>query len=147
TNRGGVHVVGRRGRQGPEAGDQSVVRRRQSGRRGHFEHDFGQGGGAGEAADVGGQLASQRSDLERREGLQLAAVTVVQLGDALAQQLQPRSERTPGSQRAFGDRALDSELPRGEAHDFGGLAVAIAPQNDGGRGQKRHRQASSYPTI
>src|SRR5207247_10564331 len=102
------------------------------------------GGGPREATAVRRQLAPQVHEIERRESVQLTSLAEVELCRTLAQQLEARAEPALRPQRAFGDGALYAQLARREPHDLGGLAVAIGPEHDRGRGDERHRSKEMH---
>src|SRR2546425_7976297 len=99
---------------------------------------LGERRGASEPPDVVGQVAPQVHEVEGAEGVQLARLAEVELGHALAQQLEPRAEPALRSQRALRDGTLHAQVPRGEPYDLGRLAVAIGLEDDGGGGDERH---------
>ena len=87
---------------------------------------------------LNGQVPPQVHEIEGTEGVQLPRLAEVELGHALAQELEPRPESALRSQRALGDGALDAQVPRGEPHDLGRFAVAIRLENDGRGGDEGH---------
>src|SRR2546425_9982856 len=99
---------------------------------------LGERRGASEPPDVVGQVAPQVHEVEGAEGVQLARLAEVELGHALAQELEPRAKPALRSQRTLGDGALHPQVPRGEPHDLGRLAVAVRLEHHGGGGDEAH---------
>src|SRR3989454_8613812 len=89
---GGVHSFGGCGLQDIERGSERVIRELERGRGRHLEHDLGKRRGPREPADVAGQVAPQVDEIEGAEGVKLARLAEVELGHALAQELEPRPE-------------------------------------------------------
>ncbi len=137
-NGSSIRTLGGRGFERIERGDECVVCRREGRGGRHLKHDLGECDCAREATDVRGQVAPQVHEIEGRQRVQLAGLPEVELGHALAQELEPSPEATLGSQGTLGDRALHAELARGEPHDLRRLAVAVRLKHDGGGSDERH---------
>src|SRR2546426_293502 len=135
---GGIHAVGDRSLEDIERGSERIVSHRERRRGRHLEHPLGERRGASEPPDVVGQVAPQVHEVEGAEGVQLARLAEVELGHALAQELEPRSEPALRPQRTLGDGALHPQVPRREPHDLGRLAVAVRLEHHGGGSDERH---------
>ena len=135
---GGIRAVGGRHLERIEGCEECVVGHREGCGRRHLEHDLRERRGPRETADVGGQVAAQVHEIEGSERVELAGLAEVELGHALAQELEPCPEAALGSQRPLGDRTLDAKLSRGQAHDLRRFAVAIRLQDEGGRRDEGH---------
>ena len=104
----------------------------------HPADDLREGGGGGVAVEVAGQREGKVEDVERGQGVEVAAFGEQQLRLPGAEELKRGAEPAPGTKRTLRDRALDAVIARGQAHDLRGLAVADGGEDDGGRGDQRH---------
>src|SRR6266702_3674708 len=127
--------------------DERLVGGRQGCGRGHLQHHFGQRRRAGKPAHVIRQAAPELDDVERGECLELARLFVIELRHTFAQRLERRAERAPGPQHALGDRALHAVVARGQAHDLGGLAVAVGSENDSWCRNETHEENIADASI
>ncbi len=102
------------------------------------EDELGERGGPGEAPEIGAQGGSCVRNLERAQGLELAALLEVEVGDPLDEEVERHPESAAGPPHSFGERRLHADSAGLEPDDAGGFRIVEGVEDDGLGGDEGH---------